>query len=194
MAFIDGQEKKFDDVNAQNILAHNLDHRYKIITEIESERKSHNKDLQDNWNGDNFFQSLERIIPEIYLKHNLRKPFPTSSSTGPDKKNRLSKFEVPAHSIHLFDVNFTNDKEIFIYAVQGIDTEKMSETQDGDFHLDLLYEGIMQLASNMNQFDNKFDTSRTCAVCGRSGHTFDDCEALKNAKKIKQPYIKICVD
>ena len=41
----------FDDVNAQNILAHNLDYGDKIITEIELERKFHNKDLQDNWNG-----------------------------------------------------------------------------------------------------------------------------------------------
>ena len=57
----------------------------------------------------------------------------------------------------------------------------------------LLYEGIMQLASNMNRFDNKFDTSRTCAVCGRSGHAFDNCDALKDADKIKQAYIKMCV-
>ena len=55
LAFIDGQEKKFDDVNPQNIFAHNLDHGDKIIAEIELERKSPNKDLQDNWNGDNFF-------------------------------------------------------------------------------------------------------------------------------------------
>ena len=45
LAFIDGQEKKFDDVNAQNILTHNLNHGDKIITAIELERKSHNKDL-----------------------------------------------------------------------------------------------------------------------------------------------------
>ena len=57
----------------------------------------------------------------------------------------------------------------------------------------LLYEGIMQLASNMNQFDNKFDTSRTCAVCGHSGHVFDNCDTLKDADKIKQAYIKMCV-
>ena len=51
----------------------------------------------------------------------------------------------------------------------------------------------MQLASNMNKFDNKFDTSRNCAVCGRSGHAFDDCPALKDDDKLKQAHIRMCV-
>ena len=82
---------------------------------------------------------------------------------------------------------------MFIYAVQGIDTEELGDTPDGDFNLNLLYEGIMQLASNMNKFDNKFDTSRNCAVCGRSGHAFDDCPALKDDDKLKQAHIRMCV-
>lgn len=45
----------------------------------------------------------------------------------------------------------------------------------------------------MNQFDDKFDTSRTCAVSGRLVHAFNNCEALKDANKIKQAYIKMCV-
>ena len=57
--------------------------------------------------------------------------------------------------------------------------------------MDLLYDAVMQVASNMNRYDNKFDTSRTCAICGRSGHAFDSCDALKG--DLKQPYIKLCV-
>ena len=54
-AFIEGHEKDFGKVNAQDILVHNLDHGDTIIAEIELERKSHNKDLQELWNGDKFF-------------------------------------------------------------------------------------------------------------------------------------------
>ena len=28
--------------------------------------------------------------------------------------------------------------------------------------------------------DQPFDTSKPCRVCGETGHTFDDCELLKN--------------
>ena len=105
---------------------------------------------------------MERIVPEVYPKHNLRKQSTTSSSTGPDKKNRWSKYKVPAHSIHSSYINFTNAEKIFIYAVQGIDTEELGETQDGEFHLELLYEGMMQLASNMNHFFEYWNFQTYC--------------------------------
>ena len=175
LALIKDQEKNFDKANTQDILVFNLDHRSKIVDEIELERKSHNKDLQENWNGDNFFQSLERIIIKTYDKHNLRQPSPTSSSTDNVNKSRWSKYQKPLNSVHLSDVNFTDGEQMFTYAVQGYDVETLGETTDGDFELNLLYNAVMQVASNMNRYDNKFDTSKTCAVCGRSGHAFDNC-------------------
>ena len=82
---------------------------------------------------------------------------------------------------------------MFIFAVQGMNVDDLGEAQEGDFNLDLLYNGIMQLVSNMNNYDNRFDKSRNCAVCGQSGHAFDNCDALKDTGQMRQAYIKTCV-
>ena len=36
---------------------------------------------------------------------------------------------------------------------------------------------VMQISGNLNC---AFDTSCACALCGKSGHSFDDCEELKD--------------
>ena len=46
LALIDNQEKNFDDINTQDIMAHNMDHGDKIIIEI---------DLSCDFNLDRFF-------------------------------------------------------------------------------------------------------------------------------------------
>ena len=36
-----------------------------------------------------------------------------------------------------------------------------------------------------------FDTSRPCAICGKTGHSFDDCEELKDSAAIRKAYISL---
>ena len=40
-------------------------------------------------------------------------------------------------------------------------------------HAEKIYNnGVMSISSNLNR---AFDTSRSCVICGKTSHTFDDC-------------------
>jgi len=43
--------------------------------------------------------------------------------------------------------------------------------------------------NNVNHDPRSFDTSKPCLVCGKSGHTFDDCPILSNIPHLKKHYI-----
>ena len=46
----------------------------------------------------------------------------------------------------------------------------------------------MAISGNLNC---AFDTSRLCVLCGKSGHSFDDCEKLKDPAAIRKAYISL---
>ena len=48
----------------------------------------------------------------------------------------------------------------------------------------------MVISTNLNR---AFDTSRPCAICGKAGHSFDDCEELKDQAAIQKSYIQLRV-
>ena len=46
--------------------------------------------------------------------------------------------------------------------------------------------GVMLISTNLNCV---FDTTHPCAICGKIGHTFDDCEELPDQATIRKSYI-----
>ena len=38
-----------------------------------------------------------------------------------------------------------------------------------------------------------FDSTRPCAVCGKTGHNFDNCDALKDHDRLRQAFIRLQV-
>ena len=50
--------------------------------------------------------------------------------------------------------------------------------------------GIMAISTNLNR---AFDITHPCAICGKSGHTFNNCEELKDPAIIRKSYIQLHV-
>ena len=46
----------------------------------------------------------------------------------------------------------------------------------------------MAISTNLRR---AFDTSCPCALCGKTGHSFDDCEELKDSAVIQKAYISL---
>ena len=46
----------------------------------------------------------------------------------------------------------------------------------------------MAISGNLNC---AFDLYRPCALCGKAGHSFDDCEELKDLAAIRTAYISL---
>ena len=49
---------------------------------------------------------------------------------------------------------------------------------------------VMAISTNLNCV---FDVTLTCVVCGKTGHSFDDCEELLGQTEILKTYIQLCV-
>ena len=59
----------------------------------------------------------------------------------------------------------------------------------GDKHAQKIFsQAVMQISGNLNR---AFDKSRACALCGKSGHSFDDCEELQDPVAIRRAYISL---
>ena len=57
----------------------------------------------------------------------------------------------------------------------------------GDKHAKKIFKGaVMAISTDLCR---AFDTSRACAICGKTGHSFDDCEELKDSAAIQKAYI-----
>ena len=48
--------------------------------------------------------------------------------------------------------------------------------------------GIISISSNLNY---AFNTTHPCAICGKTGHTFDDCGEMQDQAAIRQSYIQL---
>ena len=76
------------------------------------------------------------------------------------------------------------------YALHGINVG--SAYGDAADDLQLLTTFIHNVASHIrNNNTRAFDTSRPCAVCGQTGHPFDDCPLLQDKREVTRAYIRI---
>ena len=61
----------------------------------------------------------------------------------------------------------------------------------GDKHAEKIFkQAVMAISGNLNR---AFDLSCPCALCGKAGHSFDDCEELKDPAAIQKAYISLCI-
>ena len=49
---------------------------------------------------------------------------------------------------------------------------------------------IMAISTHLNRV---FDITRPCVICEKTGHSFDDCEELKDQAAIWKSYIQLCM-
>lgn len=74
-------------------------------------------------------------------------------------------------------------------ANSGCDTNKL--TYKAFKHEEKIFNaGIMAISNNLGRV---FYTTHQCAICGRVGNTFEDCEELQALTAIRKSYIKFCV-
>ena len=131
---------------------------------------------------------------------------PTTTNTSGRAFRGQSQSNV--HSVFLFDVNNNHDDwngpPKYNYCRPGADPDfssyeslmrlaysdcDVNSLAYGDKHAEkILNQGIMASSQNLNC---AFDTPRPCAICGETGHSFDDCEELKDQAAIRKAYISL---
>ena len=79
--------------------------------------------------------------------------------------------------------NLSTAKNIAVYALEtsGVDIHSLTPVQQQEFK-----ETTTALAQDLNSFD----TTKPCALCGDTGHTFSGCK-LTQPDVVQQNYIKL---
>ena len=58
-------------------------------------------------------------------------------------------------------------------------------------HAKKIYDNnIMSIGSKLKR---AFDTTRPCAICGKTSHTIDDCGEMQDQAVIRKSYIQFCI-
>ena len=87
-------------------------------------------------------------------------------------------------------LDLSSERSITNYAIHGLRIGSQHGTHLDDIRL--LSNFINTVATNVcNNNPRFFDTSRPCAVCNRTGHTFDDCPLLQNKEEVTLAYTRI---
>ena len=84
------------------------------------------------------------------------------------------------------DPNFNTYKSLMSLAFGGCYVNSLAY---GDKHAEKIFkQDVMAISGNLNR---AFNLSRPCALCGKAGHSFDDCEELKDPVAIQKAYISL---
>ena len=84
------------------------------------------------------------------------------------------------------DLNFNTYESLMSLAFGDYDVNSLAY---GDKHAEKIFkQNVMAISGNLN---HAFDLSRPCALCGKAGHSFDDCEELKDPAEIRKAYISL---
>ena len=82
------------------------------------------------------------------------------------------------------DPDFSSYESLMRLAYVDVDVNSLAY---GDKHGEQIFkQAVMAISGNLHR---TFDTSRACALCGKTGHSFDDCEELKDSAAIRKAYI-----
>ena len=84
------------------------------------------------------------------------------------------------------DPDFNSYESLMRLACGDCDVKSLAY---GDKHVEKIFkQAVMAISGNLNR---AFDLSRPCALCGKVGHSFDDCEELKDPAAIRKAYISL---
>jgi len=173
----------------QDIFLSNMDHSTEIINYVRTQRDSGVSTEKVKYTKGNFIQTISMIIETLKLVS--RSGGRTTSTTrSPSYSTARTNAINILHSLQENGMShdpFYTKEGLYSIAFSGID---LNDPSIDDNKLTLLCNAIDQHGADKNRI---FDTSRPCAVCAGTGHTFDDCPELKDPGQVRTAYIKLRV-
>ena len=193
--------EKFDigDELTQDLFISNMKRSNEVRSIVSVKRKSTDQYIANRYHKESFFNSI------IALYNGLE---PTS---GGQARSFRGRSQTNVHSVTHYNNNNNyddyddwNGPEEYEYCRPGVDPDfasyeslmrlaysdcDVNSLAYGDKHDEKIFKGaVMAISSNLHR---AFDTSRPCALCGKTGHSFDNCEELKDPAAIRKAYISL---
>ena len=192
-------DEKFDigDELTQDMFISNMRRANEVRSIVSVERKSTDQYIADRYKKEPFFNSI------IALYNGLE---PTSGGQARSFRGR-SQTNVHSVTSHNNDDNNYDDwtaPDEYEFCRPGVDPDfnsydslmrlaftdvDVNSLAYGDKHGENIFKrAVMAISTDLRR---AFDPSRPCAICGKIGHSFDDCEELKDPAAIRKAYISL---
>ena len=200
-ALILNQNNDIGDVHTQDMFISNMKRCDDVGSIVTIERTSQDQWIKDRYKGESFMNTMSNLYNEL----------PTTTNTSGRAFGGRSQTNV--HSVVPYDLDNNNNNDDwngppeYEYCCPGTNPDF------GSFHslMSISYSncdvnalayktcshtkktydnGIMSISSNLNR---SFVTTRPCAICGKTGHTFDNCGEMQDQAAIRKSYIQLCI-
>jgi hypothetical protein len=108
--------------------------------------------------------------------------FPPTGTYSSSKKKKKSPGKKLSYDVH--DIQFTTKTPLADLVIPD------NCSQQTQVYIDRATEYLESLTPKRNPTRQKHDLKRPCVVCKKSGHTFEDCEILKDTQFLRDALIK----
>ena len=163
---------------------------------VSLERKSPDQYIANRYNEEPFFNSIIALYNGLeHTSTGQARSFCGHSQTNVhslthyDNNNNYDEWNGPEKYEHCrpsVDPDFVSYKSLMRLAYSDFDINSFTY---GDKHAEKIFkEVVMAISGNLHR---AFDTSRPCALFGKSDHSFDGCEELKDPVAIRKAYISL---
>ena len=182
-------------------IAHLL-HSDDIMIQVERERNSPNVRDRQKYIRSTFINTIRGLSQNLIAReprdtHSLRDThshsrFNSFSERSSSRQVNALALDPGVVSLNALEatLDLSSERSITNYAIHGLRIGSQHGTHLDDIRL--LSNFINTVATNVrNNNPRSFDTSRPCAVCNRTGHTFDDCPLLQNKEEVTLAYTRI---
>ena len=82
------------------------------------------------------------------------------------------------------DMTYNDEGQLYAYAVYGLNLENDTSKEHQKF-----VNAVHNIATEFRNNRNPFDKTRPCIICGKTGHSFDDCVDLRDHEKVRMALI-----
>ena len=182
---------------AQDMFISNMKRFDEVRSIVLTERKSPDQFIADRYKKEHFFNSIISLHNGLHQSSNVnarssfrgRSQSRVNSVVPYDDDHHHDDWNGPAEYDYCrpgTDPDFSTYQSLMSLAFGDSDVNSLAY---GDKHAQKIFsQAVMQISGNLNR---AFDTSRACALCGKAGHSFDDCEELKDQAAIRKAYISL---
>ena len=84
------------------------------------------------------------------------------------------------------DMTYNDEGQLYAYAVYSLNLE--GDTSDEHYKF---INAVHNIATNFWNNQSPFDKSRPCIICSKSGHSFDDCDDLRDHNQVCSALIRL---
>ena len=185
-AFLSQRVLDMGEKNTQDQYIQNTRHATKIFEEVHKDRDSPLSHKTDYYLADNFLQTISIMVDDLHVEGADAKTNSLYPSDVMSCETTCASTISDLSSVSLSSLKSFNSDDLCEFVISGLTSEDYSNARTI-----AVIRNIEKIANDMKEGTPFSQRGTPCAVCGKPGHSFDDCPLLQDAERIKKMYLKL---